>query len=392
MKKFVPVNQLKFGVYVNELDRPWTETPFMYQGFVINSEAQLQALRKYCNKVVIDTEKGDDVKVDPFAGGPRPPSVLDEIKVTATYIEKVEVKTELPAARQAQTRTSLALKDVFGSVRAGKALDAPRVREAVTNMTDSVVRNPDAMLLLARMKATGVNTLDRAMGVSIYMITFGRFLSLPREQIDLLGMLGLLQDVGKLKLPAALLNKTEPLNKVEREICKAHVRYSVKILKETPGLPPELPALAALHHERVDGSGYPAGLLGPQIGLMGCMAGLVDNFDALTEARPYAEVMAPAAALRVLYDERDTKFDGPLVEQFIQCIGTYPVGAMVELHSGEIGIVIARNLRLKLFPRVMVVMDLHRNKLKQTKIIEQAGIKRTLPKGSVDLDTSEYFL
>ena len=170
------------------------------------------------------------------------------------------------------------------------------------------------------------------------------------------------------------------------------MRYSVNILKETTGLPAELPALAALHHERVDGSGYPAGLKGPQIGLMGCMAGLIDSFDALTEARPYGEVMALAAALRVLYDDRDTKYDGPLVEQFIQCIGTYPVGAMVELHSGEIGIVIARNPRLKLFPRVMVVMDLHRNKLKATKIIEEAGIKRTLPKGSVDIDTSEYFL
>ncbi len=391
-KKNVSVEQLKFGVYVNELDRPWTETPFMYQGFVINSNAQLQALKKYCKKVVIDTDKGDDVAALPPGGIFRGPTVLDEIKVTFTYEEKVEVKRELPAARQAQARTASALKDVFGSVQVGKALDAPRVREAVTNMTDSVVRNPDAMMLLAKMKNSGVNTLDRAMGVSIYMITFARFLSLPREQIDLLGMLGLLQDVGKLRLPSALLNKVEPLNKVEREICKAHVRYSVNILKETTGLPAELPALAALHHERVDGSGYPAGLKGPQIGLMGCMAGLIDSFDALTEARPYGEVMAPAAALRVLYDDRDTKYDGPLVEQFIQCIGTYPVGAMVELHSGEIGIVIARNPRLKLFPRVMVVMDLHRNKLKATKIIEEAGIKRTLPKGSVDIDTSEYFL
>ena len=122
------------------------------------------------------------------------------------------------------------------------------------------------------------------------------------------------------------------------------------------------------------------------------MAGLIDTFDALTEPRVYGELLAPARALRVLYEDRDTKFDGPLVEQFIQCIGTYPVGAIVELHSGEVGIVIARNPRLKLFPRVMVVFDANKNKLKTQKIIEQAGIKRTLPKGSVEIDPSEYFL
>ena len=392
MKKQVSVDQLKFGVYVNELDRPWTDTPFMYQGFVINSMTQIEALKKYCRRVTIDTDKGSDIAPSPFGGSDRGPSVLDTIKEQVTYEERVHVTAELPAARQAQVRTTVVLNDVFGSVQAGKALDAPRVKDAVTNMTDSVVRNPDAMLLLAKMKESSLNTLDRAMGVSIYMITFGRFLSLPRAQIDLLGMLGLLQDVGKLRLPTALLAKREALNVAERELCKTHVAHSVAILKETSGLPPELPGLAALHHERLDGSGYPNGLKGPQIGLFGSMAGLIDSFDALTEPRPYGQTLAPAAALRVFYDERDTKYDGPLVEQFIQCIGTYPVGALVELHSGEIAIVIARNPRLKLFPRVMVILDIHRNKLKAPKVIEQAGIKRTLPKGSIEIDPSEYFL
>lgn len=392
MKKLVSVEQLKFGVYVYELDRPWTETPFMYQGFVINSEAQLQALKKYCKKVSIDTEKGSDVANNPFSSGPTRPSVLDAIKETVTYVEKVQVSQELPAARQAQAKSALVVKDVFGSVRAGKALDAPRVRDAVTNMTDSVVRNPDAMLLLGRMKEKGDGTFDRAMGVSIYMITFGRFLSLPREQIELLGMLGMLQDVGKVRISADLLNKKETLSADELEVCKSHLRHSVEILEATPGLPRDLPALAALHHERFDGSGYPDGIAGQKIGLFGSMAGLVDTFDALTEPRVYGELLAPARALRVLYEDRDTKFDGPLVEQFIQCIGTYPVGAIVELHSGEVGIVIARNPRLKLFPRVMVVFDANKNKLKTQKIIEQAGIKRTLPKGSVEIDPSEYFL
>jgi HD-GYP domain-containing protein (c-di-GMP phosphodiesterase class II) len=392
MKKQVPVHKLKFGVYIHDLDRPWTETQFMYQGFVLSTQVQLDALKKYCKHVFIDTDKGADIAVDPFGGGSKLPSVLETIKNKVVYEEKTQVKQELPAARQAQVKTAVVLKDVFGSIQAGKALDAPRVREAVTSMTDSVVRNPDAMLLLAKMKEKSEHTLDRALGVSIYMLTFGRFLHLPREQLDLLGMLGLLQDVGKLRLPAALLNKKEPLSEDELNVCKSHVGHSVEILEKTTGLPPELPALAALHHERIDGSGYPAGLKGGQIGLIGGIAGLIDCFDALTAIRPYGQAMAPSNALNKLYGLRGTQFDGPLVEQLIQCIGIYPVGAIVELHTTEIGIVIAPNPVMRLFPKVMVVLDSRRNRLKPTKIIEQAGIKRSLEQGSVEIDTSELFL
>lgn len=390
MKKIVSVNELEFGVYVTELDRPWTETPFMFQGFVLNSEAQLAALHQFCKSVYIDTDKGADIKSTSKNGGTF--TVLQSIRHKVTYEQKVEVNAELPAAREAHVKTTAVLSDVFGSVQAGKALDAPRIQGAVQSMTDSVVRNPDAMLLLSRMKAKDAKTLDRAMSVSIYMITFGRFLSLPREQLHLLGLLGLLQDVGKLRLPDELLYKTDPLSPLEIAVCKKHLQHSVAILKETTGLPDDLPTLAALHHERIDGSGYPLGLKGPQIGLVGCIAGLVDSFDAMTESKPYGETMPPARALKMLYDERNSKYDGPLVEQFIQCIGTYPVGAIVELHSGEIGIVIARNPRMKLYPRVMVIYDVHKKPLKQTKIVQEAGIKRTLPKGSIDIDPAKYFL
>jgi HD-GYP domain-containing protein (c-di-GMP phosphodiesterase class II) len=264
MKKEVPVEQLRFGMYVSELDRPWTDTPFLFQGFVIEDDHQLETLRKYCKKVYVDPEK-NATPAEPAAHKTIPPrrrpeSVLASITRKVVYEEKVSVDVELPAARAAQAKTEVALKDVLDTVRAGKIIDAPRVREAVTSMTDSVVRNPDAMLLLSKMKEKSDYTHDRALGVSIYMITFGRFLQLPREQLDLLGMLGLLQDVGKVRLPEGLLEKKEALTEEERKICKSHVEHSVAILKETAGFPAELPALAALHHERFDGSGYPEGL------------------------------------------------------------------------------------------------------------------------------------
>ena len=391
-KKIVPVDQLSAGVYISELDRPWIETPFMFQGFILSSQAQYEALKKYCKYVVIDTEKGPDITGRPFTGGPKRETVLETIKNKVTYEEKAEIKQELTVARQAHVNTTNVMKDVFGSIQAGKALDAPRVIEAVSSVTDSVVRNPDAMMLLTKMKEQSEDTLDRALGVSIYMTTFGRFLHLPREQLDLLGMLGLLQDVGKLRLPPELLNKKDALSEIELKVCRSHIRHSVAILSKTPGLPPDLPRLASLHHERYDGSGYPAALKADQIGLFGGIAGLVDCFDALTGPRPYGNAIAPSEALNMLYHSRDALFDGPLVEQFIQCIGIYPVGGMVELHSGEIGIVIARNEMTRLFPRVMVILDFHGKPLKPTKIIEKAGIKRTLAKGSVDVDLSEYFV
>jgi len=393
MKKQVPVESLKFGVYIHELDRPWTDTPFMFQGFVLNTEAQFNALKKHCKKVFIDTDKGMDVGGEnPFGGGPFGVSVLATIKTKVNYEEKASFKSEAPVARQTQQKTALVLKDVFNTAQAGKAIDAPRVREAVTSMADSVVRNPDAMLLLAKMKESGGDTLDRALGVSVYMLTFARYLHLPREQIDLLGMLGLLQDVGKVRLPTELLNKKEPLSEAELNVCKSHVRHSIAILTVSTGLPPELPALAALHHERVDGSGYPKGLKGPEIGLFGSIAGLIDCFDALTAPRPYGQALSPSNALNMLYDWRDSQFDGPLVEQFIQCIGIYPVGALVELHSGEVGIVIAQNPVLRLLPRVMVVLDSKGAPLKPQRIVDRASIKRTLEKGSVPIDASEFFI
>ncbi len=416
MKKEVPVDKLEFGVFISELDRPWTETPFMYQGFVLDNDKQLEALKKYCKTVFIDLDKGPDLPdrsellTSRVGEAPRPklaeplgPSVLTTIKHKVTYKEKATVDEELPIARTVQRKTEVVLKDIMGTVQAGKALDAPRVQEAVTSMTDSVVRNPDAMMLLAKLKAKGGHTLDRAFGVSIYMLTFGRFLQLPREQLDLLGMVGLLQDVGMTAVPEEVVAKKEPLTKVELMVCRSHVAHSLSIIRETPGLPPELPALVELHHERYNGSGYPKGLKADQIGLFGSIAGLVDCFDAMTHPRPYAEVYSPSNALNHLYNTRNVQFDGPLVEQFVQCIGIFPVGALVELNSGEVGIVIAQNLVRRLLPKVMVVLNAQGAPLNPQLILDLAQepkaspgvpyrIKRTLEQGSVPIDPAEFFL
>jgi HD-GYP domain-containing protein (c-di-GMP phosphodiesterase class II) len=235
------------------------------------------------------------------------------------------------------------------------------------------------------------------------MIVFGRFLQLEREELELLGLLGLLQDVGKTKLPPGLLDKKEALTPEENDLVRRHVEYSAEILRATPGLPERLSELAMLHHERQDGSGYPCGLKAEAIGLHGSMAAIADTFGALTAPRPYAEPLSPSGALSYLYKERGTGFHAELVEQFIQCVGVFPVGSVVELNSGEVGIVITQNLVRRLKPRVMVVLDAAGNPMHPHKILdldknpkvspeEPYRIRRTLEQTKVQVDPRELFI
>jgi HD-GYP domain-containing protein (c-di-GMP phosphodiesterase class II) len=269
-------------------------------------------------------------------------------------------------------------------------------------MTESVLRNPDALLLFSQLRSKGEYTESHALDVAIYMITFGRFLQLEPGQLEFLGYLGLLQDVGKLRLPQELLEKRGRLTIEEFELAKLHVNYSAEILRATPGLPAELARAAALHHERHDGSGYPKGLRGSEIGMIGSIAAIVDTFDALTVKRPYADPVSPSAAISMLYKWRGVFYDAHLVEQFIRCIGIFPVGSLVELNSGEVGVVIAQNLTRRLLPRVMVIRDPQGNPLLPHKLLDLAREPKAKPDepyrilgalehGSVPFDADELF-
>jgi HD-GYP domain-containing protein (c-di-GMP phosphodiesterase class II) len=292
---------------------------------------------------------------------------------------------------------------VLAAVRANKMLDAKSVEQAVSSMTESVLRNPDALVLFSQLREKGDYTQSHAIDVAVYMTSFGRFLQLPVEQISLLGYLGLMQDIGKLRVPNEIIAKRDRLSALEFEQAKKHVGHSLEILRTTPGLPPQLPELAALHHERHDGSGYPRGLKGKDIGMLGSIAAIVDTFDALTTRRPYAEAVSPSTALSMLYKWRGTFFDGGLIEQFIRCIGIFPLGSVVELNSGEIGIVIAQNTEKRLQPRVMVIRDAHGNPLKPQKLLDLSRspkvsadelyrIKRTLEYGKAAVSAESLFM
>jgi HD-GYP domain-containing protein (c-di-GMP phosphodiesterase class II) len=388
VKKSIPVDELKFGMYVAELDRPWTDTPFIFQGFVLQTAEQLEILKKFCKSVTVDSERGQ------MPGSPAP-------SAQQRHTTQVAVETEVVRAKAAYTQAQNTVREVITAVRANKMLDATSVEQAVRSMTESVLRNPDALMLFSRLREKDDYTHSHALDVAVYMTSFGRFLQLPVEQISLLGYLGLMQDIGKLRVPDEILAKRDRLSAPELEEARKHVEHSVAILRDTPGLPPQLAELAALHHERLDGSGYPKGL--KEIGMVGCIAAIADSFDALTTRRPYAEAVSPSTALSMLYKWRGTAFDAVLVEQFIRCIGIFPLGSVVELNSGEIGIVIAQSTEKRLQPRVMVIRDAAGNPLRPQKLLDlarepKAGkdevyrIRRTLEYGKAAVTAESLFM
>lgn len=393
----IPVEELTFGMYVSRLDRPWTETPFVFQGFVVKSEKQIDVLKKYCKHVFVDPEKEDLSEVDKVSA-----EEIAKVRGTTVYKEAASVEVELPRAQLAYKKTTAVVEELSRAVEVGNAVDSAHSREAAAQITESVVRNPDAMALLIKLQEKSGSTLSRAAEISVMMTLFGRFLQLPQDRLELLGMLGLLQDVGKLKLPTALATNG-PVNAAEIELYRTHVDHSVEILSNTPGLPPELTGLASLHHERFDGSGYPRGLRGGGIALFGLIAGIVDTFDTLTAPPPFGENLSPSNALNIIYKGRGKQFHPALVEQFIQCIGVFPVGSVVELNSGEVAIVLAQNMVRRLQPRIMVVRDAHGHPLIPYKMLdlmkepkvrpgEPYRIQRALEYDTVKIDPRELFL
>ncbi len=384
MKKIVSVSELRFGMYIAELDRPWTDTPFIFQGFILRNADQLGVLTKFCKSVMVDWERSE-------LPAPQPARA------------QVPVEQEVQSAKIAYTNLQTAMREALAAVRANRALDARSLEQAVVSMTESVLRNPDAMLLFSRLREKGDYTQSHAIDVAVYMTSFGRFLQLPVERVSLLGYLGLMQDIGKLRVPDEIIAKRDRLTAMEYEQAKKHVEHSVDILRATHGLPSQLDELVTLHHERHDGSGYPKGLKGKDIGMLGSIAAIVDVFDALTTRRPYAEAVSPSTALSMLYKWRGTFFDAGLIEQFIRCIGIFPLGSVVELNSGEIGIVIAQNTEKRLQPRVMVIRDANGNPLKPQKLLDLSRspkvsedevyrIKRTLEYGKAAVSVESLFM
>lgn len=404
LRKKVAVKDLSFGMYVFELDRPWTETPFPFQGFTLRNEQQLEILRKYCQYVLVDQERSDAVLqplLGPASATQSPAGPLPGTRKVA-HVERVSVNEELPTARDARTHAETRISEVFETVKAGGALDAASIKSAVTRMSESILRNPDALMLFSALKARGGYFLDRAMNCSIYLITFTRFLGMEQADIEKAGMVGMSLDVGMLQIPEAILQKPGPLTPEEIRIVRTHVDLGTKKMQES-GMASDIVGFAAQHHERADGSGYPKGLRGAEMSAVGASAGIIDTFGAMTTKRPYADAISPSNVLGIMHKWKDKVFNGWLIEEFIRCIGVFPVGSVVELNSGEVGVVISQNTIRRLQPRVLVVRDSSGNPVHPHKLLdlsrspkasadEPYRIRRTLEYGRSGVSAQDLFL
>ncbi len=509
MKRYqIPVESLQPGMFVAELDRPWLDTPFLLQGFLIDSQIELDTLRRYCRYVYVDLElsssalaaairaaeladgpptspaapastplRFDTVLDEKTPARPRPPRPVrirsdlkisrqtrerfrDLIRATAVaptdslpdsawqrmlgwlrpgarsgtggsagkkrrhasatsaaealkgqlpegielrrYVDRAPVEAELPRARAAFGQGERALETLVSDVRSGRVPDVQEVSGAVDGIVDSMVDNPDALMWVARLREESVQTYQHGVKVALYLVALGRHLGFPRRELASLGMIGMLADVGKTRLPHALLEKPGMLAPAEYNVVKEHVRLGLEALASSVQLAPPIVEGIAQHHERLDGSGYPKGLRGEEIGIYGRMAAIADSFAALITARAYANACAPQDALMSLYEWTGTSFHEPLVEQFVQAVGIFPVGSFVELSSGEVAAVLAHNRVRRLEPRVLVLTTtdktplpepFERDLLRRPKSAEASRIRivRGLAAGAYGLKLHDYY-
>lgn len=360
--KTILVDELQVGMYVSKLDRPWIETPFPLQGFYIRELGDIDQLRRHCRNVTIDLSRSRAV-VEPVrhAAAPAPQAVAKPAPAAKVrrpaYQNAVSMPQEVNASRELHARFSDAVTTVYQGLAQGRSLDLASTREVTGQVVASVIRNPDAMVWLSRVRNKDSYSYHHAFRCAIWGTVFGRHLGLSKTVLEQLALGLTLMDVGKAKLPDGLLNKNGLLTPSERTELRHHVDYSLQILGGMPDMPQAVLQMVGEHHERFDGSGYPNQLAGKAISPLGKIAGLVDTYDAMTSERPYARALTSVEAVSRLYELRNTEFQAQLVEEFIQAIGVYPTGTLVHLSNHEVGVVIAQNPERRLRPKLLVLLD-----------------------------------
>ena len=284
--------------------------------------------------------------------------------------------------------------------RLGRSIDTISAKKMVGGLVDSILSNPDALVWFNHLKNKDEYTSEHSLRVCILALAFGRHLELSQPELNILGLGALLHDIGKMRIPSDILNKPGRLTPDEFELMKSHVPRGVEILENTPSIPLAAIEVARSHHERYDGSGYAFGLKGTNIGLFGQIGAIVDSYDAITSDRSYHKGMSAHDALRKMYEWRRKDFHEKLVEQFIQCMGIYPIGSVVEMNTGSVGVVVSVNRLWRLRPRVALVLDASRRRYESPRIIDLINedshgskaivIRSVLPSGSFGINPTDY--
>lgn len=374
----VDVNELVTGMYVSGLDRPWSQTPFPLQGFYVREPDEIEQLKLFCKWVFIDTQrgkkplnkletlkKGEEVEKSAPQGRQR-----EEIKVAPMkirhqqYAEVVPLRKEVARADKIHQGTNEVVTSFMTDLRDGKPLQFRSAELVANQLVDSALNNPDALSWLSRVKEKDEHTYSHIVRSAIWAMLFARHIGLDKKDMNILAAAVLLKDVGKVKLPQKIL-ETDPEERTpeQEEEYRKFIVLGTETLEKTEGVSKQVINVIKHHCEMFNGSGYPDGLRGDRIPFLSKVIGIVTVYDTVTNPRHVRYPLAPSRAMARLYDMRNIEFQEELVVQFIQALGIYPTGTLVELSTGEVAVVVEQTFERRLKPKVMVVLDANKKKL-----------------------------
>lgn len=396
--KKINAAEVEVGMYVSRLDRPWNETPFLFQGFPVRVQAEIDQLKKQCRHVYIMVPD-EEIEISAIPAR-RPVERLEDLAGKKKYKTTTSARDEVETVRKSHGELVGVLWDVESMLREGNELKLDRIEDSVEVMIESIERNPDAYIWLNRIKQFDSYFYRDSLNASVWAATLGRELGLARDKLNALATGALVMDIGKTALPTALLHKKEKLTEDEWATMKTHVEHGVRILSEASDVSPDVLDIVRTHHERLDGSGYPAVLKGNRIPLLGQIAGIVDFYVSVTTPRPYAKAVSSSNAVYMLYQQQGQYFSESLVKHFIQAMSTYPTGTLVELSSGEVGIIISQNAGLRLRPNVVLLLDADKRPYGSYPLVslvdyshgnsdKPVNVAKTLAAGTYDVDVEE---
>jgi putative nucleotidyltransferase with HDIG domain len=376
----ISIDQLNPGMYVKSFSDN-KNLNIKSEGYISCAESIAQLRKANITHLVIVPEKQKQtVNVE---------KVFAEIKTKGPIStktkssEKVErsLDSEMKKASNLYKNAKLLQEKILSQIKQKKTIQVSEVEETTNAMVDSIFRNQDALSCMSRLQTKDSYLIEHSLNVSILMSVFAKHLGFDKRLIQELALGAFLHDIGKVLLPNDILNKRDPLTDKEQNIIRSHVALGLKILESSPSISYMAINMIREHHERLDGSGYPNKLKGDEISKYGRMIAIIDSYDAMTSERPYKKSIHPINAFKTLIAEAPEYYDEELVENFIQCMGVYPVGTLVKLNSGKLGLISRLNKQKPLHPYVRVFYNVRMN---QAIPIQEINLSESKYKDQID--------